>query len=227
VGALFAHTCGVVPATKARMSVFSSIKTSLQADHKDNMADGLSTYMVADRAGERMRDYALESTQDKKTLLLYGEPYRGTPDAESARKIMDFARTIAPNEHFVIALETHIFAPTTLATELPTVFDNGHMTIEETADGSFVRTFKLESGPALWWFADHAKRARFVDWITVLRKQEEAAQAAYIEELFAEYKRLQAEEEAMQKKRAQKSVGKIKKLFNKVQSYVKAKVAVA
>jgi hypothetical protein len=39
--------------------------------------------------------------------------------------------------------------------------------IEEISDGVFERLFKLEKGPATWWFEDGDKRSRFIDWISV------------------------------------------------------------
>lgn len=188
-----AQTFGIGTAESVHVSLFDSLRTSLKIN--DNAAAGLSTYMAADAAAERIQTHINSCNSQHRSLVLYGEPYRGTPDQETTRKIMDFCHSVAPNKHFIMALETHVYEPTTLEQQMPTDFTNGHMEIYEDEQGNFIRTFRLNNGPASWWFHDHMKRHRFVDWITVVRKQEEEAQKAYEKVL------VQAYEEALAKAR--------------------------
>lgn len=192
VNALLALTCGVAAASEFSLSIFNSIRLSFTI--KEDIVTGLSTYMAADAAGERMENHINSCSPQHRALVLYGEPYRGTPDQETSRKIMDFCkRVIEPQKDCIVAIETHVYEPTTLEKEYPHTFTNGHMEIYQDENGNFIRTFALKEGPADWWFLDHAKRRSFVDWITVVRKQEEVAQAAYRKELIKAY------EEALEK----------------------------
>jgi DNA mismatch repair ATPase MutS len=220
IAAWFTQTFGIAPAEYARVSLFNSIRTSLRIN--DNAATGLSTYMAADAAAERIQTHIDQSHEQHRSLILYGEPYRGTPDQETTRKIMEFCHHIVPNPYFLMALETHVYEPTTLEKGMPQIFTNGHMEINEDVDGNFIRTFTLKNGPANWWFLDHAKRRRFVDWITVVRKQEEIAQKAYEAALMQAYeaavmKAKKEQEERAQKENAtsylQKTVNGIKSIF--------------
>ncbi|HTM05864.1 MAG TPA: hypothetical protein VL201_01355, partial [Patescibacteria group bacterium] len=200
--AWLSQTFGIAPAESARVSLFHSIRTSLRIN--DNAATGLSTYMAADAAAERIQTHIDLSNEQHHSLILYGEPYRGTPDQETTRKIMEFCHHIVPNKHFLMALETHVYEPTLLKTEMPLIFTNGHMEIKEDVDGNFIRTFVLKDGPANWWFLDHAKRRRFVDWITVIRKQEEIAQKAYEAALIQAYEAAVAQAKKEQEERVKK-----------------------
>ncbi|RTL06872.1 hypothetical protein EKK58_04125 [Candidatus Dependentiae bacterium] len=218
-----AQTFGVGTAKSVRLTLFDSMRTSLRIN--DNAATGLSTYMAADAAAERMQTHIDSCNSKHRSLILYGEPYRGTPDQETTRKIMDFCYHVAPNKHFIMALETHVYEPTTLEKEIPADFTNGHMEINEDEHGNFVRTFALKNGPANWWFFDHEKRKRFVDWITVVRKEQEVAQKAYeqafmeaYEEAVAQAKKKQQEQLEKEKARSllQKTVDSVKSLAESV-----------
>lgn len=133
-----------------------------------NAQKGLSTYMSgAKQAQELIEDIGTLHTT-KKGLILCSEPYRGTPDAQTDRKINEFCKSIVPNNHFIMALETHVVGPTKLEQEYSNVFVNGQMDIIQYPDGTFKRTFKLKDGPALWWFNDINKSSAFVDWISTL-----------------------------------------------------------
>ena len=46
------------------------------------------------------------------------------------------------------------------------IFGNYQVKIVETSPGVFKQLFKLEKGPATWWFEDSDKRSRFIDWIS-------------------------------------------------------------
>lgn len=213
VAALLAHCFGIAPATMAHMSLVDGIRTSLQIN--DNMDEGLSTYMAADEAVERLRIFINSLEQNgKRGFVFCGEPYRGTPESETARKIINFGKEIVDNKRFVMGLETHVFEPTKLATEFPQDFSNGHMHIEDAVDGSFIRTFKLADGPAHWWFFDVDRRAKFVDWITVLRKQLEEEKKAFMKAVMAIQEKKRQAQEAYAKKLKEQE--KHKSVFQKI-----------
>jgi hypothetical protein len=88
-------------------------------------------------------------------------------DAEAAKRIYQFGKNIAPYSQALVVMATHTQKPIELAREMPTIFANYQVKINETRLGVFERLFKLEPGPALWWFNDEEKRGRFVDWISV------------------------------------------------------------
>lgn len=160
-----AQCFGIAPACNAQLSLFDVIRMS--SPNGDNSKKGFSTYMNAARQSqELMNDIAMLSS-GKKALILCSEPYRGTPDQQTDRKINEFCKSIASNRNFIMALETHVVGPTYLEKELPETFVNGQMEIQEE-NGVFKRTFILKKGPALWWFNDERKSNAFVDWISSL-----------------------------------------------------------
>lgn len=165
----FAHCFAIASAEKAIMSFFSGMRTSLNV--VDNISEGISTYMASQAAVERIKDYVATIHEKNKGLILCGEPYRGTPDPQTDRKVIEFCEGIRSNKHFIMALETHVAGPTNLAKLYPQDFSNGQMEIKEEANGMFERRFKLLPGAADWWFDINKKSIRFVDWITVLTKQ--------------------------------------------------------
>ncbi|HTM05700.1 MAG TPA: hypothetical protein VL201_00505, partial [Patescibacteria group bacterium] len=166
VGVWLAHAFGIVPAQHASMSFFHSLRMSIP--NGDNAQKGLSTYMSAVQAGQQLMDHIATLDTNHKGLVLLSEPYRGTPDKQTDRKINEFCKTIAANNHFIMALETHVIGPTDLEKEMPDIFVNGQMDITDNNDGTFKRTFTLKEGPALWWFNDIKKSSAFVDWISSL-----------------------------------------------------------
>jgi hypothetical protein len=170
VAVWLAHAFGIVPAQQASISFFHSLRMSIP--NGDNAQKGLSTYMSAVQAGQQLMDHIAILNSNHKGLILSSEPYRGTPDKQTDRKINEFCKAIASNQHFIMALETHVVGPTDLEKELPDVFVNGQMDIIEHEDGTFERTFTLKNGPALWWFNDVKKSSAFVDWISSLFKSD-------------------------------------------------------
>ncbi|RTL06603.1 hypothetical protein EKK58_04690 [Candidatus Dependentiae bacterium] len=166
VAAWVAQSFGIIPAEKASVSLFHKICMSVP--NGDSAHKGLSTYMSAAKQGQELMAHMAKLSQNKKGLILCSEPYRGTPDVQTDRKIIEFCKTIMPNQHFIMALETHVVGPTNLEKEYPMVFVNGQMDVMQNADGTFTRTFKLQHGPALWWFNDKAKSSAFVDWVSTL-----------------------------------------------------------
>jgi hypothetical protein len=114
---------------------------------------------------ELLEDIYAADTDDK-MLVLVDEPYKGTVDAESAKRIYQFGKDVAGYPQLLLALATHVRKPIALAQDAPGIFGNYQVKINETRLGTFERLFKLEPGPAMWWFDDGDKRSRFVDWIS-------------------------------------------------------------
>lgn len=166
VAAWLGQAFGVIPAKNASVSLFHMLRMSVP--NGDNAQKGLSTYMSAAKEAQGLMDDIGTLSNARKGLILCSEPYRGTPDAQTDRKINEFCKSIIPNIDFVMALETHVVGPTNLEKELPAVFVNGQMDIMQNEDGTFKRTFKLKNGPALWWFNDTEKSSAFVDWVSTL-----------------------------------------------------------
>jgi DNA mismatch repair ATPase MutS len=160
----------IVPAKKAQQTIFSAIKTSF-APHED-IKHGLSTFMAEKKVMEELLNDIKDSDPYNHMLVLIDEPYKGTVDAESAKRIYQFGMDIASYPQALVAIATHVKRPIALAQDTNGVFGNYHVKIEEVTKGVFERLFKFERGPALWWFEDAEKRSRFVDWIGVVGSSE-------------------------------------------------------
>ena len=165
VGAILAQSWMLVPATSAQQTLFFSIRTSL-APH-ENVAEGLSTFMAEKKAMTELLDDIRAAGSDDKMLVLIDEPYKGTVDAESANRIYQFGKEVAGFPQVLLALATHVKKPIFLERDTVGIFSNYQVAITETRSGVFKRLFKLEPGPAMWWFDDEDKRSRFVDWISI------------------------------------------------------------
>jgi hypothetical protein len=164
VAVVLAQSWMLAPASSAQQTLFSSIRTSL-APHED-LAEGLSTFMAEKKAMTELLDDIRATGADNKMLVLIDEPYKGTVDAESANRIYQFGKDVAGFAQVLLALATHVKKPIFLERDTAGIFSNYQIVISETRAGVFKRLFKLEPGPAMWWFDDEDKRSRFVDWIS-------------------------------------------------------------
>lgn len=180
-----AQSWGVAPARSAKMSLFNGIRTSIHPE--ESLEEELSTFMAEKMRVDDIKDFVFGHTDSNfKVLLLLDEPFRGTVDAESAERIYKFGMDIAPLKQSIVLLATHVEKPTRLAQDTGNVFENYHVCIKEAENGSFERQFKLEPGLLEWWFADAAKRSRFIDFVTMqkhkekLEKQAAAQKAAQV-----------------------------------------------
>jgi len=165
VSAVLAQSWCIVPAKRAQQTLFSDIKTSL-APHED-LKRGLSTFMAEKKIMVELLDDIRHSDARDRMLVLIDEPYKGTVDAESAKRIYQFGQDVAAFPQALVAIATHVKKPITLEKDTGGIFGNYQVKIEEIKPGIFERLFKLEQGPAMWWFEDEEKRSRFVDWISV------------------------------------------------------------
>lgn len=156
----------ITPAKKGCQSLFTSIKTGLCP--KENLSKGLSTFMAEKKAMTEIFNDMLDLENHGGTMLaLIDEPYKGTVDTESAKRIYQFGKDVAGFSRALIAIATHTEKPIDLEIDTNAIFGNYQVKIEEISPYNFERLFKLEKGPALWWFTDESKRSRFIDWIDV------------------------------------------------------------
>ena len=166
IAAVLAQSWCIVPAKMAEQTLFMSIKTGLSP--QENLVEGLSTFMAEKKTMATIFDDMKRSKLSELYMLaLIDEPYKGTVDAESAKRIYQFGNDIADFPHVLVAIATHVKKPITLEDDTAGIFGNYQVKIEETSFGIFKRLFKLEEGPALWWFEDENKRSRFIDWISI------------------------------------------------------------
>jgi len=163
IAAVLAQSWCIVPAKKADQSLFSSIRTSLATG--ESLSKKLSTGMAEVKIMAELLDDIRDTDAHKYILVLIDEPYKGMVEAESANRIYKFGKDVASFPQALIAIATHVKKPMFLEKDTNGVFGNYQVKIEEIKHGVFKRLFKLEQGPAMWWFEDEAKRGRFVDWL--------------------------------------------------------------
>lgn len=165
VAAVLAQSWCIVPAQRAQQTLFTAIRTSL-APHED-LGQGLSTFMAEKKVMLQLLDDIRESDKRHPLLVLIDEPYKGTVEDESAKRIYQFGKDIAGYSQALIGIATHVRKPMMLECDTDGIFGNYQVIINELSLGVFERLFKLEQGPAMWWFEDSDQRSRFIDWISV------------------------------------------------------------
>jgi hypothetical protein len=152
-----------VPASSAQQTLFTAIKTGISP--RENVAEGLSTFMAEKKSMESLFNVVQKSDENHHALVVIDEPYKGTVDDESARRIYDFGKKSSAYPYAIMCIATHVRKPTLLACDTDGLFGNYHVAINEYTFGYFKRLFKLAPGCADWWFEDEEKRGRFIDWI--------------------------------------------------------------
>ncbi|HSC25301.1 MAG TPA: hypothetical protein VLB80_03755, partial [Candidatus Babeliales bacterium] len=162
---ILAQSWCIIPAEYGEQTLFTSIKTGL-APHED-LEHGLSTFMAEKKTMSELLADITQSDENHHTLVLVDEPYKGTVDDESAKRIYQFGKDISAFDCALVAIATHVKKPIMLAYDTNGIFGNYQVKINEIYPGIFERLFKLEKGPAMWWFEDEDKRSRFIDWISV------------------------------------------------------------
>jgi hypothetical protein len=165
IAAVLAQSWGIVSAQNAQQTFFTSIRTSL-TPHED-LEHGLSTFMAEKKVMIELLDDIRESNKNHPMLVLIDEPYKGTVEDESAKRIYQFGRDIADYPQALVGIATHVKKPMMLEGDTGGIFGNYQVRINEISSGIFERLFKLEKGPAMWWFEDSDQRSRFIDWISV------------------------------------------------------------
>ncbi len=160
---VMAHSWGIVPGNRARMTFFNQIRTSF-APQEDKL-HGISKFMAQKRHIASISRLIKTSNADNKMLVLLDEPYDGTTEHLMAERVFDFGTMVKQLPHVVIGIATHVQKPIELAYDGS--FINYHVGIAEPKRGMFERTFKLEEGPAHWWFNDKEQGGRYQDWLDV------------------------------------------------------------
>ena len=160
---VLAQSWAIVPAKIASQTIYTGLRTGL--DPHEDLQHGISTFMAEKKRMEQLHAFINASNAHEQALVLIDEPYRGTVDEESARRIYAFGKDIAENPYAIVCLATHVQKPIELPQATNGAFANYHVEILEPTYGVFKRTFKLKNGPATWWFEDADRRTRFVDWI--------------------------------------------------------------
>lgn len=153
----------IVPAQAADLSICTQLKTYLAP--QESIAEGLSSFMAEKARIEELRTQMLNATASDRIFFIIDEPYRGTVEAEAAKRIYNFGTEIAAQPQCMAVFATHLQKPIQLASDTNGKFTNYHPEILETAQGLFSNTYKLLDGPALWWFEDEFKRSRLIDWL--------------------------------------------------------------
>jgi hypothetical protein len=156
-----AHVCGIAPASSAQMTMFDSIHTSLHP--QEDLLKGISAFMAQKMRIDEVLKSIEQSSTHKKMLAIFDEPFNGTTEAQIAQRVHQLGLDASQLPYSCVCVATHVEKPTLLARNGS--FANYQVEINEPAFGEFVRTFKILPGPAQWWFTDHARVTRYVDWI--------------------------------------------------------------
>ncbi|MFC1841509.1 hypothetical protein ACFLYA_00385 [Candidatus Dependentiae bacterium] len=155
---------GIVAADWAYISDFEKIRTSLHP--VQDLKSGLSAFMAEHKRVDEVKR-AIDSCGGN-ILVLLDEPYKGTVEVESAKRVYQFGLDIAAIPNCMLLLATHLRKPIELQEGTDGIFANFQMGYIEYETGSFKRTFKVLDGPAIWWFDDADMRSRFVDWLCTI-----------------------------------------------------------
>ncbi len=164
VSIVLAHSWGILPADSGVLSPFIGVRTYL--DIKENYSKGRSTFMAEKDRIDEIVKFANSLSGKDFGFLIVDEPYRGTIEIESVNRVCRFGEHLAKLSNVSSVIATHLEKPIYLADETG-AFANYNLDITQLSPKNFKRTFKLKSGPALWWFHDAQKRSDFVDWLCV------------------------------------------------------------
>ncbi len=158
---VMAQSWGIVPANKAELTLFNGVRTSL--DPKEDLSAGISKFTAQKERIGSIGNLMQQSTPNNKMLVILDEPYTGTIDDQMADRVHQFGVQAAKVPHTALCIATHVKKPIELARNGS--FANYQIEILEPKVGQFVRTFKVKTGPAHWWFNDKPRVTRFIDSI--------------------------------------------------------------
>jgi ABC-type multidrug transport system fused ATPase/permease subunit len=163
--AVLAQSWCIVSAKKAQQTIFTSIRTNIAS--REDLQQGLSTGTAAIKIMSELLDDIKDLKSTDRVLVIIDEPYSGMVDDEAAKRIYQFGINISHYPQVLTAIATHTKKPIQLENDTSGIFGNYQVRIEEVKRGVFERLFKIEPGPAQWWFEDEDKRSRFVDWLSI------------------------------------------------------------
>lgn len=128
-----------VPCSEASMPVFHHIFTRIGAT--DNLAEGLSTFMV-----EMQEAAEILERCDENSLVVLDEIGRGTSTYDGMSLAQSILEHLVKHKKSLVLFATHYHELTHLPAQWPNIH-NAHMSIKDTGDGlKFL--YKLEEGPA-------------------------------------------------------------------------------
>ncbi len=164
---VLAQTFGIAAAQEAEITPFQKIYTYLNV--QENIQQSLSTFMAEARRLKQIEDSITQLPAGTRCLSIIDEGMTGTVASEGVVRLCDVCRRICRVPGSICILATHFEEPTTLQSETNGRWVNYHVEIDEPTPGNFVRLFTLKRGLNDWWFNDHQKRKRFIDWLVQLR----------------------------------------------------------
>ncbi len=161
---ILSQVFGISPCDQCAMTLFQSINSYL--DIKDNMEAGKSTFMAERDRIEFIKHKLLGLQEGKFGFTVVDELFKGTMEAEASKLVTKFMEKVEMVTESVCIMASHFVRPAIEAEKRSNSrFANYHMQTEERTLGRFKRTFKLDEGRCDWWFADAAKRDRYVKWL--------------------------------------------------------------
>jgi hypothetical protein len=134
---------------------------------KDNIEEGVSTFMAESARLESIEKTVLSLPPSKLVISFVDEGLKGTIEQEGSRLLYKFYDTLSTFSNSMFIGATHFELPTQLEKNTNGSVTNYYLEILETRTGLFKRTYKLLKGRTPWWFEniDLEKRTRFIEWI--------------------------------------------------------------
>lgn len=156
------QTYGIAPAKEARLSVEDKIGSFMNV--KEDLSKGQSKFMAEKaRVVEIVKDIEEAVKNKQKIIVFMDEVYSGTMEDQGALMLFNFGKSLAQTEHCMLMIATHFKEHVhSLENLYPNFFKNYHFEIKEMND-RFVRSFDLKEGRCEWWFADPARRNRYIE----------------------------------------------------------------
>lgn len=135
---------------------------------KENLKEGLSAFMAECARIDEIESELMDMGQGKKALILTDEVFKGTMEAEGAKRYSDFCKKISEYDNALLIAITHFEELTELESKTQGMIKNYQIELLMSPDGSFERTYRLRPGKPDWWFNNEEQRSQYIDWI---RKQ--------------------------------------------------------
>jgi DNA mismatch repair ATPase MutS len=168
LNSLLAQTWGIIPAAGCILTPFAQIRTCL--DPEGDISRGLSRFGTQKRMLAEFETLIEQCAQKGEFgLFLIDEILNGTVEDEASERTVEFGKKIAPDQHALVLITTHLEHPTVLERLTSKKFMNYHIEIIPE-NGAFRRTFYLRPGPATWWFKDKVQRKRYINLMDVKAK---------------------------------------------------------
>ena len=148
----------IAPAQIANMSLFTGLRTSLIP--RENTQQNISTFMAGMQRIDAIGQFIKNATEGDRYFTIFDEPYNGIVEAESAQRVFGLAGEIENVDNCCAMMALHIYDPVNLE-QTTTKFANYQVLTDAANDDE--PTYKLATGPSLWWFTDTARRKKYVD----------------------------------------------------------------